>query len=1109
MKMKKSFTSLFIATAFGILASASPGSIIERLQAPSPFSGAIPEITNAAPAPRAACHAPLRPTAAAADAPVFYGWMAFNSEWDKNATGKYGIYSFPAVANTSFTKVMTTRNASAAANADGKLCGYYVLDYGGAISIRYFMYDADSGELKADKTYGSSNVKDVYTHRAYTLAYNYKDATLYGEFFRKLGTGGVAVCLSKVDPMTGVPTEVAEMKTGDVLFVAMAFDDNGTLYAIGDDGILYTVDTATGAITEIGSTGLSPKDPQCAYIDSAKGKMYWSYLSNSLSTGFYEVDLATGRASLTSEYPGTVWMVGLYGDHTATGKVPGKITDLAVSYPTPTSLDSKISFTAPAKAADGSSLSGALGVEVYIDFEKQASAPATVAPGAAYSIDHNFTAGRHKVEVILKNAEGYGDRARLLTFAGTDIPGAPGNVAFTLDGRTASLTWEAPTTGAHGGWFDASALTYKIVRQPDNTVVASAHATTTFTDEIPDRLGNYFYEVTSITTETGETAQSNRILYGTAMSVPYKETFDTDAPLDLFTIEDANKDGYHWKWKDGDMVDVRGEAQEAADWLITPPIALTTEWIYKLSFDAHGLGSYYIEHFQAGIATKAAGDAMKTLGNWTVNGDKFQHYETLVEIDANGNYHIGIQHCTPAPNTNRDELHIDNLELVPFISTAGPASVEALAVNLLPANPLKGTMTFTVPSKAMNGSALNGVTKVEIYRDGTLIDTKTDARPLKQYSFEVDVPQGEHLFNVIAHNEAWRGHDTEINVFGGIDIPLPVTNVRYEWNPGNDNKATIMWDAPGNTGVHGLEMPSVTYNILSSTWGVMVDSATGLTKCSYELSANMTTQDLVQRGIQAVSAGGKSTMEMAYVNLGPAVPLDAYESFSGGAVNYRTWNVSAISGKARWSMYNSNPEIAEAQDGDNGYAMCIAGENGGVDRLVSPAFDFSSTQPAYLHMWLFHSTKADPATTLVIEATTNGLDYTDISQPIRINNGTDGWKEHEIALTPLAGTRKAIIGFRASVPDQQSRVIMDNLAIDHISGLTDVEADLNGGGITFATAAGTITITGAAGCAYTVHTPDGKLVAAGTAATGTHRVAVAPGLYVVKAAKAVAKVVVN
>ena len=42
------------------------------------------------------------------------------------------------------------------------------------------MYDADSGELKTETSFGTSNTPDIYTQYAYTLAYNYKDATLYG-----------------------------------------------------------------------------------------------------------------------------------------------------------------------------------------------------------------------------------------------------------------------------------------------------------------------------------------------------------------------------------------------------------------------------------------------------------------------------------------------------------------------------------------------------------------------------------------------------------------------------------------------------------------------------------------------------------------------------------------------------------------------------------------------------------------------------------------------------------------------------------------------------------------------------------------------------------------
>ena len=1111
--MKKLFSVLFVLTALcsSVWAAPSHKTILERLQAAPTVSQSAPEaVAYTVPAQQAAyANAPLKAVPAADNVQTFYGFMAHSAAWDTNTTGSYGIYSFPAIANTNFEKVLPTKNITAGAYADGRICGYYVFNYLGSIRISYYMYDADSGQLKVEKSYSPYNVSDIYAYYAYSLAYNYKDATLYGIFFRKTADD-VVVVLSKVDQLTGVPTEIAELKTGVELINAIAFDDNGTLYAIGDTGKLYTVDTTTGVLTEVGSTGLAPKDPQCAYYDNETGKLYWPYLGTDLSTAFYSVDPATGAIAKVSDYPATTWLTGLYKEHKAQGKVPAPIEDFAVKYSADGALDAKISFTAPAKAADGSALSGALDVELYIDYVKVADAPATVNAGEVFTYNKEFAAGQHKVEVILKNEAGYGDRARTLTFAGSDVPAAPADLKFELEGRNAKVTWTAPTIGAGGGWFDASILTYKVVRQPDNKVVADAQTATTFTEEIPDCLGNYFYVVTAQTDKAGASAESNRILYGTSMTVPYSETFDTEAPLDLFTIEDANEDGYYWKWKDGKMSDPRGEAKEAADWLITPPIALTTEWIYKFSFDAKGYSSYYNEQFKAAFGDKAKSDAMNILETFTYASDKAATFETLIEVSDNGNYYLGIQHSTPA-GASRDELFVDNIKLEPFISTAAPASVDNLKVDILADNVLKGTMTFKAPVKAINGDALTAITKVEIYRDNELVATKTDAEPGKEMTVEVDVPQGEHTFNVIAHNDLGRGHDSLLKSFGGIDVPLPVANIRYKWGESDDNKATLLWDAPSNKGIHGLDIPSMTYSILTPAFfgSGMMETVTGLTECSYAVTTTYTAQTLAQRGVLAKSDGGKSETAMVYLNMGPAAPLDAYESFGNGATAYKTWSISMLDGQANWAMYNDNPDIAAAQDGDNGFAMCIAGENGGTCRLISPAFDFSATTPAYLHLFVMHSTEAAADATLTVESTTNACDYTAVGQPIRINDGSNGWKEHQISLATLAGARKAMLGFRGELPDAASRVIIDNLSIDHTSSLSGVEDITDADGVTIAAGAGAIMINGAEGSSYSVYTPDGRLVAKGTAVADNVSINVVAGLYIVEVDGTVAKVTVK
>ena len=1114
--MKKLFIQLCAVAlpVFSLTATATPQSIMQKIADTGKLAN-WQETSGNAGIPAALClksarNATLKTTGNIAEGPTLYGWMSYNEAWDKNQGSNYGIYSFPASANTSFSKVLGTKNISAGAHADGRLCAYYVLNYGGAISIKYYMYDADSGELKTETLFGTSNTPDIYTQYAYTLAYNYKDATLYGEFFRTRGDD-LAVCISTVDPLTGAATEITEIDSNGVLFLSLAFDNDGNLYGIGDDGNLYTIALPSGTLNLIGYTGLRPKDPQGSAIDPASGRMFWSYLSETQESALYEVDLATGKANLASDYPATTWITGLYTDHTPTGGIPADITDMAVSYSANAALDCTVSFTAPATTADGNAATGSFNVDLLIDYNKIATAPATVNPGESYTFTTQLTAGLHKVEAQLSNNNGFGNRARILTYAGSDVAGAPGNVTLALDGRNATLTWTAPQKGANGGWFDATGLTYKIVRRPDNQVVATAYTPTSFTEEIPDELGNWFYEVTAVTTTEGATAESNRVMYGTSKKVPYNETFDTEAPMDLFITADVNGDGYFWKWKNGAVVDVRGDATDAADWIMTPPIALTTDWIYKMTFDAHAIGSFYTETFDAGFADTPDHESMNIIGSYSVTGEKWQTFEALVEVDKAADYHLGIRHSTLT--TMRDELHIDNLQLLPFISTAAPASVDNLSVTLIPDNPLKGSLAFTAPVKAINGQPITEITKIEVMRGATILAEITDATPGKQFSMEVDVPQGVQEFNVICHNGNGRGHDSRLSSFGGIDIPQGVGNVWFEWDQADDAKATIHWEGAPAQGVHGIDInPSdLTYDILAPMWGMMMPSTTGLTTCSFEVSETPApdTQKLVQRGVRATTKGGSSEPVVIYVPLGPAAPIDAAESFAGGSLTYPTWTITGLSGNARWSMFNSNSSIT-AQDDDNGYGACIApeGSAGGEGRLVSPVFDFSSTQPAYLHIYIYHSASCNPGTSLTVEYTTTGGDFKTAGEPIMINDGSEGWQKHEISLAQLAGSRKAILGFRANLPDKDAVVAIDNLVIDRTSGTTSLIAD-SGESARFHGIDGAVVIEGAEGCQFSAYTPDGRMTVRTTIPAQRHIVPLPAGIYIVKADKTVAKVTVR
>lgn len=612
-------------------------------------------------------------------------------------------------------------------------------------------------------------------------------------------------------------------------------------------------------------------------------------------------------------------------------------------------------------------------------------------------------------------------------------------IAFSLDGRNASLRWDAPSKGAEGGWYDRSALTYTVTRQPDNVKVAEGVTLTTLTDEIPDRMGNYFYQVTTNTSRPGVTAESNRILYGTAFDIPYKETFDTDAPLDLYAFDDVNGDGYFWKWKNGAMVDVKGDAETANDWMFTPPLRLSDKWIYKLSFKANSVNEYYTESFNTGIGTKPTAEGMKLLDYFTVTSGKASTFESIVRVDADGIYRMGIQHASNGMFSN---LTVDDVEVIAYVSTAAPAPVEKLFIANDASNSLKGTMSFTTPLKAINGAALTGISKIEVYRDKALIKTINEAAPAQDFSFPVDVPQGLHKFSVVCYNEAGRGYDAEISGFGGVDIPKPVTGLRYIWDPENNTKVTLLWDGVEETGEYGhpINPSDVTYNIAQPMFGSMIEMTTGLTECRHEVTVTATEQTLAQRNVIAVTSGGKSKAQPVYFNVGPSYPCVAKESFAKGATKHTTWSITNLAGKAQWIMSNSTANLT-AQDNDNGLAMCIAGASSSKGRLVTPALDFSGADSYYLHLWVFHSTSEDPATTISVEYTTDACNYKALGTPIAINDGSNGWKEHHIALSPLARSKRAMLGIVADLATADSFAAIDNLAIDTEAGIDGIEAD--------------------------------------------------------------------
>lgn len=74
--------------------------------------------------------------------------------------------------------------------------------------------------------------------------------------------------------------------------------------------------------------------------------------------------------------------------------------------------------------------------------------------------------GNHTYKVVAFNAAGQSEAAEKTAFVGVDVPGAVTNLKYTYDyeSHTSTITWDAPTVGANGGYINPDALTYNVRR---------------------------------------------------------------------------------------------------------------------------------------------------------------------------------------------------------------------------------------------------------------------------------------------------------------------------------------------------------------------------------------------------------------------------------------------------------------------------------------------------------------------------------------------------------------------------------------------------------------------------------------------------------------------
>ncbi|MBQ9645959.1 MAG: choice-of-anchor J domain-containing protein [Prevotella sp.] len=361
------------------------------------------------------------------------------------------------------------------------------------------------------------------------------------------------------------------------------------------------------------------------------------------------------------------------------------------------------------------------------------------------------------------------------------------------------------------------------------------------------------------------------------VALPFFETFDTD--LGLFTTLNANGDAYTWEWNDSQLAGNQGAAHISAihaaadDWLFTPGLRMQADRTYTLSFQAWcSAYGYYVQpelmEVKAGMAPTAADMTEMMVDETTVEwsmADQRSHFSVVFHPQADGIYYFGWHGMSP---TNSWSLFVDNVAVEQESMLTAPKAVDNLEAEAGEEGRLEATVSFTLPTEAINGDKLELLTLVELYRGDALVNSWTDQQPGAQLSFtDTGAQQGNNVYLVKVYNaegDAGLGKQAVTSVFCGIDVPQRVRAVLSD----DGHTLTATWQPVGTEGKNGhyVDPSKVCYGIYEVmtndegySWAQIIDTtAVGATSYDFGINPDEGQQSNAWYAIAAINEMGSS-----------------------------------------------------------------------------------------------------------------------------------------------------------------------------------------------------------------------------------------------------------
>ena len=385
--------------------------------------------------------------------------------------------------------------------------------------------------------------------------------------------------------------------------------------------------------------------------------------------------------------------------------------------------------------------------------------------------------------------------------------------------------------GKNGGWTDLTGVTYKITRRTgtgaETTVIENFDGQQfPYVDETLTELGKYTYRVYTVKDGTAATTgmDSNTVVGGGTTALPYSQTFDTAASLDLFmsysNIDPSiNQYPSLWGHNSGTARFFESSGQDDS-YLVTPQFQLEPG-TYKLTFDTYVQAAAYPVNLDVlwGPGTQPE-DLTNSLYSGPIDWTSYQTTKTKVipfEVDESGRYNIAFRAYGRFQGSTY--LYLDNLQLERF--DTAPELVENLTATVAENGVKTVTLTWTNPTKTNKDGDLTAISKIEIRRNDELIGTISSGDNLTvggEASYEdanIELEPGTYTYSVVSYLDTYASKPTQVvSAWVGEDQPSTyVSNVEASISKENVNWIEVNFIHP--KGVHNgwVNTANLTYKI--------------------------------------------------------------------------------------------------------------------------------------------------------------------------------------------------------------------------------------------------------------------------------------------------------